>query len=136
MLCVMNICFIKFHRKIWCMPYILGLPWWLSDKESACNARESVSILELGRSPWGGHRQPTPVFLLENPHGQRKLADKTVEHNRVTEHACTHTSWPGNYIYVISFFFFKHFPFLYFSFIYRWLVLIQNNNIHSGVWEI
>ena len=30
------------------------LPWWLSSKESACNAGDVGSIPELGRSPGGG----------------------------------------------------------------------------------
>ena len=36
-----------------------GLPWWLSGKESACNAGaarpDMGSIPGLGRSPAGGH---------------------------------------------------------------------------------
>ena len=31
-------------------------------------------ILGLGKSPRGGKRQPTPVFLPEKPHGQGSLA--------------------------------------------------------------
>ena len=31
-------------------------------------------ILGSGRSPGGGHRQPTPVFLPGESHGQRILA--------------------------------------------------------------
>ena len=51
-----------------------GLPWWLSNKESSCNAGATGdvgSIPGLGRSPeeW----QPTPVFLPEESHGQRNL---------------------------------------------------------------
>ena len=29
----------------------------------------------LGRSPGGGHGSPLQYFCLENPHGQRSLAD-------------------------------------------------------------
>ena len=32
----------------------LGLPWWLSGKESACNAKKQGLIPGLGRSPVGG----------------------------------------------------------------------------------
>ena len=35
-----------------------GLPWWFSDKESACNEADSGSIPGLGRSPGGGHGNP------------------------------------------------------------------------------
>ena len=53
---------------------MLGLPWWLSGKESACNAGDTGSITELGRSPGGGHGNPLQHSCLENQHGQRSLA--------------------------------------------------------------
>ena len=34
------------------------IPWWLRGKESACNAGEASSILELRRSPGGGNGNP------------------------------------------------------------------------------
>ena len=43
---------------------IKGLPWWLSGKESACNAG---SILGSGRSPGGGNGNPLQCSCLENP---------------------------------------------------------------------
>ena len=52
----------------------LGLPWWLSGKESACNAGDLGSVPGLGRFPLGRAWQPTPVFLLRESHGQRSLA--------------------------------------------------------------
>ena len=55
----------------------MGLPWWLSGKESACNAGASGdagSVPGLGRSPGGGHGHPLQYSCLENPHGQRSLA--------------------------------------------------------------
>ena len=48
----------------------IGLPRWLSSKESACNAgdaRDVGSIPGLGRSPGGGHGNPLEYFGLENP---------------------------------------------------------------------
>ena len=54
-----------------------GLPWWLSGKESACNAGASGDVgsnPELGRSPGGGHGNPSPVFLPGESPGQRSLA--------------------------------------------------------------
>ena len=45
-------------------------PWWLSSKESACNAGDAGdtdSILQLGRSPGGGHGNPLQYSCLEDP---------------------------------------------------------------------
>ena len=47
----------------------LGLPRWLSSKESTCQA-DVGSIPGSGRSPRKG---PTAVFLPEESHGQRSL---------------------------------------------------------------
>ena len=47
-----------------------GLPWWLSSKESACNAGvtgDTDSIPGWGRSPRGGHDNPLQYFFLEKP---------------------------------------------------------------------
>ena len=47
-----------------------GLPWWLSHKESACNAgdvRDVGSIPGLGRSPEWGQGNPLQYSCLENP---------------------------------------------------------------------
>ena len=41
----------------------LGLPWWLSGKEFACNAGDVSSIPGLGKSPWRRKCQPTPLFF-------------------------------------------------------------------------
>ena len=45
---------------------LYGLPWWLSGKESACNAGDQGSIPGLGRSPGGGQSNPLQYFCLEN----------------------------------------------------------------------
>ena len=37
---------------------IYGLPWWLSGKESTCNAGDVDLILGLGRAPGGGNGNP------------------------------------------------------------------------------
>ena len=37
--------------------------------------RDAGSIRGSGRSPGGGHGNPLQYSCLENPHGQRKLAD-------------------------------------------------------------
>ena len=61
-------------------PYLILL--WASQvvlvvKNPPANAgdiRDVCSIPGSGRSPGGGHGQPTPVFLPEKSHGQRSLA--------------------------------------------------------------
>jgi len=72
----------------------LELPWWLSSKESACDAGATgnvgSSLLGLlakikcrkrrfnpwvGKIPWRMALQSSPVFLPEEFHGQRRLAD-------------------------------------------------------------
>ena len=48
---------------------MLGFPWWLSSKESACNAGakgDMVSIPGLGGSPGGGHGDPVQYSCLKN----------------------------------------------------------------------
>ena len=48
-------------------PLCHGLPWWLSGKESACNAGDLGLIPGLGRSRGGGHGNPLQYSCLENP---------------------------------------------------------------------
>ena len=45
---------------------ILGLPWWLSGKEFACNAGDLVLIPRSGRSPREGNGNPLQYSCLEN----------------------------------------------------------------------
>ena len=48
----------------------LGLPWWLSSKESACSAEAAGAvglIPGLGRSPEGGRGNSLQNSCLENP---------------------------------------------------------------------
>ena len=51
----------------------VGLPWWPSGKESACQAEDTGLIPGLRRSPGEGNGNPTPVFLPGKSHGQRSL---------------------------------------------------------------
>ena len=44
-------------------------------KESACKEGDLGSIPELGRYPGEGHGNSLQYSCLENPHGQRSLAD-------------------------------------------------------------
>ena len=50
-------------------------PGGSEDKASACNAGDLGSIPGLGRSSGEGNGCPTLVFLPEEFHGQRSLAD-------------------------------------------------------------
>ena len=45
----------------------LGLPWWLSGKESAYNAGDRDSVPGLGRSPGEGNGNPLQYPCLGNP---------------------------------------------------------------------
>ena len=63
---------------------ILGLPWQLSGKESACQCRRhgfSLCVQRLCTSyrmiPQRRKQQPTPVFLPGESHGQRSLVGYT-----------------------------------------------------------
>ena len=47
--------------------YVMGLPRWLSGKESTCQCRKPKKI------PWRRKWQPTPVALPGKFHGQRNL---------------------------------------------------------------
>ena len=47
--------------------YIMGLPLWLSGKESAFNAGDQGSIPGLGRSPGEGNGKQLQYSCLENP---------------------------------------------------------------------
>ena len=48
-------------------------PWWLSDKESACQCRRLGFNPWVRKIPWRRAWQPTPVFLPGESHGQRSL---------------------------------------------------------------
>ena len=54
---------------------LMGFPGGSDGKESACNVGDLGLIPELGRSPGGGHNNSLQCSCLENPHGQRSLAD-------------------------------------------------------------
>ena len=50
-----------------------GLPRWLTDKESACQAGDLGLTPGLGRSPGEGNGNPLQYCCLGNPNGQRSL---------------------------------------------------------------
>ena len=51
----------------------MGLPRWLSGKESACQCRRCEFSPWVGKIFWRRKRQPTPIFLPGESHGQRSL---------------------------------------------------------------
>ena len=53
----------------------LGFPDGLVSKESTFSVGDLGLIPGLGRSPGGGYGNPLQYSCLENPHGQRSLAD-------------------------------------------------------------
>ena len=52
----------------------MGLPWWLSGKESTRQCRRPGFYLWVGKISWRKKWQPTPVFLPGKFPGQRNLA--------------------------------------------------------------
>ena len=53
--------------------FVLGLPWWLNDEESACQCRRPRFSPWVGKIPWRRQWQLNPVFLPGKSHGQRSL---------------------------------------------------------------
>ena len=55
----------------------VGFPGGSDDKESTCIVGDLGSIPRLGRSPGEGHGNSLQYAGLENPHGQKNLADNS-----------------------------------------------------------
>ena len=54
----------------------VGLPSWLSGKESVCQCKRcNRNAFDpcIGKLPWSRKWQPVPVFLLGKSHGQKSL---------------------------------------------------------------
>ena len=59
------------------LPSSNGLPWWFRGTQSTCQCRRQRRCgfnPWVGKIPWSRRWQPTPVFLLKKPQGQRNLA--------------------------------------------------------------
>ena len=78
---------------------VMGFPGGTSGKEPTCQCRRHKRRgfhPWIRKIPWRRAWQPTPVFLLGESHGQRRLAGyspwgyKESDMTKVTEHACTH----------------------------------------------
>ena len=65
----------------------MGFPGGSDGKESTCSVGDPGSIPGTGRSPGGGHGNPTPVFLpgespwTEEPGGLQFMGSQRVRHN-------------------------------------------------------
>ena len=94
----LHLCLQGISRRV---PRPLGLPGRTSGKEHVCQCKRCK---RHGFGPWVGKipgrraRQPSPVFLPRESHGQRSLAtvhgaakSQTRQH---TPHTHTHTHWP------------------------------------------
>ena len=58
------------------------IPWWASQVALVVKNRPANAVHKrlgfdpcVGKIPWRRAQQPTPVFLPEESHGQRSLAD-------------------------------------------------------------
>ena len=58
---------IYLHDYIYIWIYYTQLLWWLSSKETACNAGDTGSIPESGRSPGGGNGDPLRILAWKIP---------------------------------------------------------------------
>ena len=68
-----------------------GLPRWLSGNASACQCRRREFDPWVRNIPRRRKWQPTPVFLLGKPHGQRNLEGYSPwgrKESETTERAC------------------------------------------------
>ena len=66
----------------------IGLPRWLSGKESACQCRTCRRHLFnpwFGKIPWRRNWQHTPVFLPGKSHGQRGLAGNSQQGHKKSD---------------------------------------------------
>ena len=71
--------------------FILGLSWWLSGREFACQYRRQGFDPWVGKIPWRRKWKPISVILPGKPHGQGSLVGynpwgcKRVRHNLATK---------------------------------------------------
>ena len=67
----------------------MGFPGGSDGKESTCNAEDPGSVLELGRSPGGGHGSPLQCSCLENPTDRGAWLDHGVAELDTTDQLST-----------------------------------------------
>ena len=75
-----HLLYITLGIKLLTYNFSKGFPWWLSAKESACNAGDCLQHSSprfdpwVRKIPWRRKWQSTPVFLPGKCHWQRSLA--------------------------------------------------------------
>ena len=87
----------------------LGLPWWLSSKESTWNAGDTGSIPGSRRFPGGGSGNPLQYSCLKKSHRLRRLAGsspcgcKDSDMTEATEHGSSarHSNFNPNLVMVV-----------------------------------
>ena len=67
-------CLSKVNKYMCVYVYTLGLPTWLSGKESACQSRRRGFAPWVRKTSWRREWQPTPVFLPGKSHRLRSLS--------------------------------------------------------------
>ena len=72
------------------MYVISGLPWWLSGKESACEAGDACTILRSRRSPGEGNGNPLSILAWKS-HGCREPARDIPLVTKVMRKGARHT---------------------------------------------
>ena len=87
-----------------CAGSLLGLPRWLSGKESTCQRRRCPWMSGLGRSPGGGNGNPLQYSCLRSPmnreawqttvHGVTESQTQLSDWARTGPHNCTQTQLP------------------------------------------
>ena len=75
--------------------HTLGLPWWLSGKESTCQCRRHRFNSWVRKLPWRRKWQPPPVYLPGKPMDRgawwatiHRVAQSQTQLKRLSMHAC------------------------------------------------
>ena len=76
---------LKFSRLAHTSVFPSGLPWWLRWLRFCLQCRRPRFSPWVGKIPWRRARQPTPVFVPGESHGQRSLGSQRVGHDWATQ---------------------------------------------------
>ena len=68
--------------------YRIGLPWWLSGRESTCQFRRHRLDSCVRKIPWRKKWQPTRVFLPRKSHEQRNFGNCSSLYVCMLSHFC------------------------------------------------
>ena len=63
----------------------MGLPWWLSGKESTYQCRRCQFDPWVRKKPWSRKWQPIPAFLPGKSHVQRNLAGSSPQGHKESD---------------------------------------------------